>query len=105
MKQVTWGLVSRRLGWREITGGEGGSILFLRRGRVISSRRVDEIVEVDPVRGGEGLVLLPDGRDGRQLVLLLTLSVEPSLNVREELAARHYCGDDTRVRGRRALEP
>jgi len=29
---------------------------------------------------------------------LLMLSVEPSLNVREELAAGHYCGDDTRVR-------
>jgi len=72
--------------------------LFLRRGRVISSRRVDEIVEVDLICGGEGLVLLPNGRDGRQLVLLLTLSVEPSLNVREELAAGRYCGDDTRVR-------
>jgi len=36
---------------------------------------------------------------------LLTLSVEPSLNAREELAAGCYCGDDTRVRGRRALEP
>ena len=94
---MTWGLVSRRFGWREITGGGEGSILFLGRRRVISSRRVDEIIEVDPVRGGEGLVLLPDGRDRRQLVLLLTLSVEPSLNVREELAAGRYCGDDTRV--------
>ena len=37
--------------------------------------------------------------------VLLTLSVEPSLNAREELAAGCYCGDDTRVRGRRALEP
>jgi len=36
---------------------------------------------------------------------VLTLSVEPSLNAREELAAGRYCGDDTRVRGRRALEP
>jgi len=36
---------------------------------------------------------------------LLTLSVEPSLNAREELAAGCYCGDDTRVRGQRALEP
>jgi len=56
-------------------------------GRVISSRHVDEIIEVDPIRSGDGLVLLPDGRDGRQLVLLLTLSVEPSLNAREELAS------------------
>ena len=98
MKRVTWGLVSRRFGWREITGGGEGSILFLRRGRVISSRREDEIVEVDPIRGGDGLVLLPGGRNGRQLVLLLALSVEPSLNTREELAAGCYYGDDTRVR-------
>jgi len=71
--------------------------LFLRRGWVISPRRVDEIIEVDPICGGEGLVLLPSGRDGRQLVLLLMLSVEPSLNAREELATERYCGDDTRV--------
>jgi len=32
-----------------------------------------------------------------QMVLLLTLSVEPSLNAREELAAGCYCGDNTRV--------
>ena len=75
---MTWGLVSRRFGWREFTGGGEGSILFLGRGRVISPRHKDEIVEVDLIRGGDGLVLLPDGRDGRQLVLLLTLSVEPS---------------------------
>ena len=31
---------------------------------------------------------------------MLTLSVEPSLNAREELAAGRYCGDDTRVRER-----
>ena len=31
-------------------------------------------------------------------VWVLTLSVEPSLNAREELAAGRYCGDDTRVR-------
>ena len=64
--------------------------MFLRRGWVISSRCVDEIVEVDPIRGGDGLVLLSDSRDGRQLVLLLTLSIEPSLNAREELASGHY---------------
>jgi len=90
MKWVTWGLVSNRLRRREITGGLLGSILFLRRERVISSRRVDEIIEIDPIRSGDGLVLLPDSRDGRQLVLLLTLSVEPSLNAREELASGHY---------------
>ena len=87
---MTWGLVSRRFGQREITGEGLGSILFLRRGRVISSQREDEIVEVDPIRSGDGLVLLPDGRDGRQLVLLLTLSVEPSLNAREDLASGCY---------------
>ena len=81
---MTWGLVSRRFGRREITGGGEGSILFLGKRRVISSRRVDEIVEVDPIRDVDGLVLLPGGRDGRQLVLLLMLSVEPSLNVREK---------------------
>jgi len=81
--------VSNRFGQREITGEGLGSILFLRRGRVISSRREDEIIEVDPIRGGNGLVLLPDGRDGRQLVLLLMLSIEPSLNAREELASGH----------------
>jgi len=37
MKQVTWGLVSRRFGRREITGGGEGSILFLGRRGVISS--------------------------------------------------------------------
>jgi len=79
MKWVTWGLVSSRLGRREITGGWLGSILFSGRGRVISSWCKDEIVEGDLVRGGDGLILLPDGRDGRQLCLLLTLSVEPSL--------------------------
>jgi len=56
------------------------------------------------MHSGDGLVLLPDSRDGRQLVLLLTLSVEPSLwawmvltlsvepslNVREELASGCY---------------
>ena len=31
------------------------------------------------MHGGNGLVLLSDGRDRRQLVLLLTVSVEPSL--------------------------
>ena len=31
-------------------------------------------------------------------LFVLTLSVEPSLNGREELAAGCYCGDDTRVR-------
>jgi len=56
-----------------------GSIFFFGRGRVLSSRCKDEIFEIDPVHGGDGLVLLPSGRDGRQLVLLLTLSVEPSL--------------------------
>jgi len=90
MKRVTWGLVSRRFGLREITGGGEGSILFLGRGRVISSGCREEIVEIDPIRGGDGLVLLPGGRDRRQLVLLLTLSVEPSLNVREELASGCY---------------
>jgi len=37
MKRVTWGLVSSWFGWREITGGGDGSILFFGRGRVISS--------------------------------------------------------------------
>jgi len=37
MKRETWGLVSRRFGRREITGGGDGSIVFLGRRRVISS--------------------------------------------------------------------
>jgi len=56
-----------------------GSIFFFERGRVLSSRRKDEIVEIDLVCGGDGLIPPPSGMDGRQLVLLLTLSVEPSL--------------------------
>jgi len=49
------------------------------RGGVLLSRGEDEVVEVDPVCGGDGLIRLPNSRDGRQLVLLLTISVEPSL--------------------------
>jgi len=74
---------------RKITGGRlGCSIFFFWWRRILSSRREDEIVEVDPVRDGNGLVLLPDGRDGRQLVLLLTLSVEPSLWAQEFVSER-----------------
>jgi len=79
MKWVTCGLVSSWLGVREITGGWSGSIFFFGRGWVISFWRENEIVEVDLVRGGDGLILLSDGRDRRQLVLLLMLSIEPSL--------------------------
>ena len=53
--------------------------MFFRRGGVLLPGGKDEVVEVDPVHGGDGLIQLPNGRDGRQLVFLLTLSVEPSL--------------------------
>jgi len=46
------------------------------------------MVKVDLVHGGDGLVLLPDSRDGRQLVLLLTLSVEPSLRAQGFVSER-----------------
>jgi len=35
----------------------------------------EETREADPIYGGNGLVLLPGSREGRQLVLWLTLSM------------------------------
>ena len=78
MKQVACWLVSSGLECREITGG-GGFSIFRGGGGVLFSESYNQIIEVDPIRGGHGLILLSDGRDGRQLVLLLTLSIEPSL--------------------------
>jgi len=53
--------------------------IFFGRGGVLLPRGKDEIIEVDPVHGGNGLIRLPSGRNGRQLVLLLMLSIKPSL--------------------------
>jgi len=53
--------------------------IFIGRGGTLLPGGEDEVVKVDLVRGGEGLVQLPNGRDRRQLVFLLTLSVKPSL--------------------------
>jgi len=78
MKQVVHWLVSRRFRRREITGGRGISIFF-REGGSLCSGCKDQIKEIDLIRGGNGLVPLPASRNGRQLVLLLMLSVEPSL--------------------------
>ena len=49
------------------------------RGGALSLGGKDKVVEVDLVRGRDGLIQLPNGRDGRQLVLLLTLSIKSSL--------------------------
>jgi len=55
-----------------------GSDHFWKGGALLLGGK-DEVVEVDLVRGRDGLVQLPNGRDGRQLVLLLTLSIKSSL--------------------------
>jgi len=57
----------------------------------------NQIVKVDPIRGGDGLVLLPDGRDRRQLVLLLTLSIEPSLWVQRRRQSTSLMTKDAQV--------
>jgi len=72
MKQVVFLSRRRSLGLREF------AIFFRGRGALLPGGK-DKVIEVDPVRGGDGLVRLPNGRDGRQLVLLLMLSVKPSL--------------------------
>ena len=78
MKRAVCWLVSSWFGCREITRSGGFSIFFRGEGRHFSGSYY-QIVEVDPIRGGDDLVLLPDSRNRRQLVLLLTLSIEPSL--------------------------
>jgi len=96
MKWVMCGLVSSWLRGREITWSWGFSIFFRRGGRVCS-RCNYQIVKVDLIHGGDGLILLPDSRDGRQLVLLLMLSVEPSLRCKWDSKAQVMMTKDTWV--------
>ena len=71
--------------------------MFFRRGGVLLPRGKDKVIEVDLVRDGDGLVQLLNGRDGRQLVLLLTLSVKPSLWAQVRRRVRVLKAKDARV--------
>jgi len=75
--------------------------IFFRRGGRVCSRGDYQIIEVDLIRGGDGLILLPGSRDGRQLILLLMLSIKPSLGMQMLLSSRSHC---MRVRGRNKVK-
>jgi len=68
--------------------------MFFRRGGVLLPRGKDKVIEVDLVRDGDGLVQL---LNGRQLVLLLTLSVKPSLWAQVRRRVRVLKAKDARV--------
>jgi len=78
MKQmVNWSTRSW-FGHRKISRS-GRFSFFSRRGGILFTGLSEVVREVYPMCGGDGLILLLGGRDRRQLVLLLMLSVEPSL--------------------------